>query len=413
MIDFASREMNGKKIEFPKQKKITIRSYKNFDKEAFKEDIKRIDLEQMEKMGVDEAVDFFTNSVKASLDSHAPFITFTPSYKFNPVISEETKKKIDERNIAHKKAKLTKAPEDIKEYKKLRNKCVGLTRKDMREAVESEMNSNSASAWRALNMLRRKEQSKNDPPTKLLIEDKVVTDPLKIATTMNEFFTNKILKLQEQMATNEPTEDPIEHMKKHLPEDISELDWELVSQNEVVEAIRQAKNGRSSGPDGISNWILKVAPNEFAASLTLLYNKSISTATFPSAWKHATVIPLWKKNSKLEPSSYRPVSLTCKSSILFEKLIQRRLSEHLRKENLHCPDQDGYQQGKSTTTLTCRAYDRWCRAANSGMYAGVLAIDLSAAFDLIGGKDGALLAQKAKAMGASEQTTKWLLSYFY
>ena len=272
-----------------------------------------------------------------------------------------------ERNAAHNKAKTSKDPEDIRRYKKLRNQVVGLSRKDKKEAVEAEMSGSCASAWKALNMLRSKEKSKNDPPSKLTIDGRVVTDPYKIATTMNKFFINKILRLQEQIELEETTEDPIEHMKKYLPNDITQLDWELVPQEEVVTAIVQAKNGKGAGPDGISNWILKAASRELARPLSLIFNKSISTAIFPSAWKVATVIPLWKRNSKLDPSSYRPVSLTCKVSILFEKLIHKRLTAHLRNNNLFCPEQDGYQQGKSTTTLTCRVYDRWCRAANKGM----------------------------------------------
>ena len=177
-----------------------------------------------------------------------------------------------------------------------------------------------SSAWKALNVLRSKAKDLNGPPVKLLLNGKPETNPLKLASAMNQYFINKINKLKEEMKTACATEDPVDFMTKHLPDNIKKLDLELVSRKEVVTAISNLKNSHSVGPDGISNWLMKSASEALAAPLESLFNLSISSAVYPSAWKKAEVIPLWKKKSQLDPSSYRPVSLTSKPSLLFEKI---------------------------------------------------------------------------------------------
>merc|ERR1719264_2110283 len=101
------------------------------------------------------------------------------------------------------------------------------------------------------------------------------------------------------MEKETPDMDPVEFMKGHLPDNINTLDWDLISTEETEEEIVKLKNSSSVGPDGISNWLMKTAAKALAVPLTLIFNLSISSALFPTSWKHAIVIPLWKKKSKL------------------------------------------------------------------------------------------------------------------
>ena len=402
MITFKRR----RKVVIPRRR-ITIRSFKNFKEADFLKELGGIDWKSMPDNNVDEATEFLTSSILNVLDEHAPVITFTPSSNYNPVISEFTKGMMKKRDLAQEKAKQTGNAEHVKEYKQLRNQVVGLIDLDKKAAVESEMEKGS-SAWKALNIMRSKSKSAHGPPTKLILNGKVVNDTTHMATSMNEFFTEKIKKLQEEIGKNDPAYDPVDHLKANLPDNIETLDWSLTSPLEVKETIEHLQNSSSAGPDGISNWILKKAKEVLASPLSRLFNMSLSLATYPTSWKQATVLPLWKKKSKLDPASYRPISLTCKCSILFEKLMQKRLTTHLKAQNLFAPEQDGYQDGKSTITLTTRAYDKWCRAASKSRYSGILCIDLSSAFDMV---PGTILVDKARALGASEQAARWLSSY--
>ena len=67
-----------------------------------------------------------------------------------------------------------------------------------------------------------------------------------------------------------------------------------VSQQEVKKTINELPNKSSSGHDNISNIMLKSLNESITYPLTLLFNQSFSTGTFPNIMKVAEVIPLHK-----------------------------------------------------------------------------------------------------------------------
>ena len=71
-------------------------------------------------------------------------------------------------------------------------------------------------------------------------------------------------------------------------------------------------------------------------AVTHIVNLSIQTSTFPTLWKHAKVIPLFKRGSEdqFAPKSYRPVALLPVISKVFEKAVFSQLVDLLEKNNL-------------------------------------------------------------------------------
>ena len=67
--------------------------------------------------------------------------------------------------------------------------------------------------------------------------------------------------------------------------------------------------------------ILKLGKNLIAQAITHIPNLSISTKTFPQAWKVAIVIPLHKKKDTLSPENPRLVSLLSTTSKVLERAI--------------------------------------------------------------------------------------------
>ena len=63
---------------------------------------------------------------------------------------------------------------------------------------------------------------------------------------------------------------------------------------------------KSTGDDGISPKMLKYTSISIAGSLCNLFNLSISTGNFPSAWKVGRVT---KGTNSSHPSGYRPISV--------------------------------------------------------------------------------------------------------
>ena len=388
--------------------KITIRNMRHFSPEKFNQDLQQMKWE-FNDGDVDDAVDLFNKNVLTCLDSNAPWITFIPKHKSNPLISKETIELIKTREKAFTKAKKTKSPEDIAAWKTLRNRAVGSIRKDKTKADLLNF-ANPRTAWIVFNNLRKKNnKSQNAFPEKIIINDKEITDKRTMAEEFNKFFTSKVTKLKEKVGNKATTIDPVEHLLKLIPNDLPSLSLRPIKVDEVTETIDKAKNSKSSGPDGISNYFLKLASTSIANPLTTIFNQSITSGKFPSLWKEAAILPLHKKNSKHDINNYRNINLVSKVGLILEKLVHKQISDHFTQFNLFSKSQNAYIKGRSTSTLSAALYDRCCRAAHIGKFAGILSVDLKAGFDLI---DGEILANKfQQGFKTNQTTTAWLKSY--
>ena len=68
-------------------------------------------------------------------------------------------------------------------------------------------------------------------------------------------------------------------------------------------------SNKASGPSRIPYGILLLLKNEISKQLADLFNLYLMTGVLPSVLKTAKVVPVFKKNSILDYSNYRPISL--------------------------------------------------------------------------------------------------------
>ena len=86
--------------------------------------------------------------------------------------------------------------------------------------------------------------------------------------------------------------------------------------------------------------------------LTKLVNLSLSEGSFPPSFANAVVLPLLKKPS-LDVNNfanYRPIPNLNFISKLLERLVAKRLDEHLSSNSLYLPLQSAYRKFHSTKT---------------------------------------------------------------
>ena len=72
------------------------------------------------------------------------------------------------------------------------------------------------------------------------------------------------------------------------------------------------------------------------------------TGVFPSVLKTAKVVPVFKKDSKLDYSSYLPISLLSNIEKILEKFMYKGLYTFLNSNNIICNLQFGFRQEYST-----------------------------------------------------------------
>ena len=81
----------------------------------------------------------------------------------------------------------------------------------------------------------------------------------------------------------------------------------------------------------VPTWLVKDLSGTLAPFIAALFNRSLVTGCFPSAFKRAVVRPLLKKSGldASEMKNYRPVSKLSFLSKLLEKVVQSRLRDFL------------------------------------------------------------------------------------
>ena len=75
---------------------------------------------------------------------------------------------------------------------------------------------------------------------------------------------------------------------------------------------------------------------------------SFTSRVFPSALKIAKVVPVHKKDSKLNFSNYRPISLLSSLDKILEKIMYTKIFQFINNSNLLHPLQFGFRQNYFT-----------------------------------------------------------------
>jgi hypothetical protein len=182
----------------------------------------------------------------------------------------------------------------------------------------------------------------------------------------------------------------------------------IVSEQDILDMISTLDANKAVGPDIISNKMLIAVKVQISKPLCMLFNKSLHQNIFPTDWKLAHVIPLFKAGDKSFPSNYRPVSLLSCVSKLLEKIVFKHIFNHLQGNKLLCKFQSGFLPGCSTTHQLVELYHRILLALDSKQFTSVTFADISKAFDTVWIK-GLLL--KLERYGIGDNLLIWLKSY--
>ena len=142
--------------------------------------------------------------------------------------------------------------------------------------------------------------------------------------------------------------------------------------------------------------------------LSKIVNICVETGIFPDILKTAKVIPLHKKDSKLDHINYRPISLLSVFSKIYEKLIYSRIYSYLDKCNLIYSKQFGFRGGYSTNHAIISITEHIRNLLDQGEFVCGVFIDLEKAFDTVHHN---ILCDKLKYYGLRGKVNDLLKSY--
>ena len=114
------------------------------------------------------------------------------------------------------------------------------------------------------------------------------------------------------------------------------------------------------------------------------FSMCLKESCFPDCLKFSSVVLVFKNvGERSTAKNYHPVSLLSVVSKVFEKLVNNRIVDHLKKCGLFPDFQYGFRSSQSTAGLLTVVSDRIARAFNRSGDTGAVALDISKAFDRV------------------------------
>ena len=182
---------------------------------------------------------------------------------------------------------------------------------------------------------------------------------------------------------------------------------EPVTCDEISTIVSNLENN-ATGFDEISAVYLKMSLSSIASPLVYICNMSLSEGVFPTQLKMANVVPLYKCVDPMMFNHYRPVSLLCTLSKVFEKVMYNRLIKFLQKFSVLYEYQFGFRRKRSTHLALITLIDQLTQAIENGEYVIGVFLDFSKAFDTV---DHKILLDKLYHYGVRGCAHKWFTSY--
>ena len=139
-----------------------------------------------------------------------------------------------------------------------------------------------------------------------------------------------------------------------------------------------------------------------------LFNLSFITGVFLSVLKTAKVVPVFKKDSKLNYSNYLPISLLSNIEKILGKLMYKRLYTFLDYNNIIYDLEFGFRQQYSTSHALINITENIRKALYDRSIGCGVFVDLQKAFDTV---DHQILLAKVNRFGIRGATNDWLKSY--
>ncbi|CAB4019771.1 Hypothetical predicted protein [Paramuricea clavata] len=270
---------------------------------------------------VDEKLTIFNEIFLNTLDKHAPVKTIKVRGKSCPFITPEIKASMIKRDQLHSLFRKTRDHYDWLNFREARNftktALVNAQKEYVLKEVQQHRN-NTGSLWKVIkeNIAYRERES--------VVYSK---EPKLVAEEFNHFFSTIGVNAAKKASTliQDPSVYPawnlsdVNRTDNSYSEENDRFSFTPVYCSEIRNIILAMPSNKSPGKDKVSMRVIKHSLPVILGPLTDIINCSLSSSSFPIAWKEAEVIPLLKDGNHEEASNNRPLSLLTFLSKICEK----------------------------------------------------------------------------------------------
>lgn len=320
---------------------------------AFHNSISKINwspvLDACHNLDTNRAYDTFLHEYKQKYELAFPICQMKPSRRNspkNPWMSQGLLRSCNKKSKLYQKFIKNPNIQNKKAFTSYRNKFKAVriqAEKNYYAAEFCRQSNNLKGTWKILKELIGRSNEEDRDIKSLMINGQTSTDPIKIATEFNNYFTN----IAHSLAINIPNS--TSNIDKYMsPSKVDSFGLTEISNDELIQLSRTIHPSHAKGVDDIDPTIALTSLPNIIQPLTEIINCSFKTGLFPQALKIAKVVPIFKKGPRDEASNYRPISVLPFFSKLFEKAMHVRLNNYITKFNILFTSQHGFQSGHST-----------------------------------------------------------------
>ena len=337
------------------------------------------------------------------MDLHAPLLTkIIRDKKTAPWFDGEYKRLRLKRRKAEKKWRKYGAPQDKLCFTTLRDECnsLALAKKRNYHQLKFKKSSHSSkSLFKFVDTFLDQDKSTLCLPPSDSLKDTV--------DSFNEFFQSKIDTIRSKFT--QPGQIDVSKEPPTFNGSHRLSDFRAATQDEI-KAILKDIEIKTSTVDPIPASLIGENLEPLLPVLTDLVNASLSSGNMDGA-KLAHITPLIKGKGLdfSEFKNYRPISNLSFVGKLIERIVLKRLNEHLDQNNLNMPQQSGYKKHHSTETLLVRIVNDLLIASSESKATVVMLLDLSAAFDTV--DHNVLLKILKEELGITGTAWRWFKSF--
>ena len=408
-----------------RSKFITYRSYKTFDQELFENDLAEAPFHVGAVFdSTDDKFWYFQNLYSRIINEHAPLKQKCIRPVQPPFINSLLRKNVNRK--AQLRHRYNKFPtrRNWEQYRVQRNRTTAIRKQSIRNYLLEKCSGKADKQF--YNTVRPLISTKpvTQHPTQLLEDGKLIHSEAVIANKMNTFFTNIADDIGRQLSENNDNinelcddayvEKCIKLHENHpsivtIKEKFSSsatCHFTEVSVSEVEKLFKNIDVRKATGYDLIPPKILKYSMKQIVYPITYLVNDMFKNGDFPDMLKLAEIGPLHKKDSLLEKSNFRPLSILTSLSKLFEKCIDTQLQKF--GSEIFCGSLSAYRKNFSTQHVLLQVTESIKEGLDKKMSAGSVLMDLSKAFDCL---QHDLIIAKLEAYNFNTSALKLLSNY--
>ena len=167
----------------------------------------------------------------------------------------------------------------------------------------------------------------------------------------------------------------------------SKVPSQTITAEDVIKQLKTLKKRKPPGVDKVQKEQIIYGGRTLIQCLSNSYSAMLTYKYIPSIWKTGIIIPIYKRGlkSKVDPNSYRVISLLLSTYKLFEKDIRVNILNDVQFKHPEFPSkqQQGYQKQIGSSTVAFNIHESIYHTVKTGEKAFVAFLDIHKAFDSV------------------------------